>query len=120
MVSRHGSWFLAQQMADTPGKPREFSRALFFSQAEDGIRYWSVTGVQTCALPIYCTLEPKCARWSRMASSSRHSRPASAFRLESTVVQDHRSTPEFVEDVTLHHKFHRGSQIGRASCRERV
>src|SRR5262249_59704490 len=24
----------------------------FFCQAEDGIRYWSVTGVQTCALPI--------------------------------------------------------------------
>src|SRR5262249_62127995 len=24
-----------------------------FFQAEDGIRYWSVTGVQTCALPIY-------------------------------------------------------------------
>src|SRR5258706_667868 len=29
----------------------DFSR-LFFFQAEDGIRYWSVTGVQTCALPI--------------------------------------------------------------------
>src|SRR5262249_58334721 len=27
-------------------------RSTFFSQAEDGIRYWSVTGVQTCALPI--------------------------------------------------------------------
>src|SRR5437016_8469422 len=26
----------------------------FFFQAEDGIRDWSVTGVQTCALPIYC------------------------------------------------------------------
>jgi len=26
---------------------------LFFFQAEDGIRDWSVTGVQTCALPIY-------------------------------------------------------------------
>src|SRR5258706_2197825 len=26
---------------------------LFRSQAEDGIRDWSVTGVQTCALPIY-------------------------------------------------------------------
>src|SRR5258706_8640189 len=26
---------------------------LFFFQAEDGIRYWSVTGVQTCALPIF-------------------------------------------------------------------
>src|SRR5262249_58878870 len=25
----------------------------FFFQAEDGIRYWSVTGVQTCALPIF-------------------------------------------------------------------
>src|SRR5262249_56405952 len=24
-----------------------------FFQAEDGIRYWSVTGVQTCALPIW-------------------------------------------------------------------
>src|SRR5256885_12203758 len=26
--------------------------ALFFFQAEDGIRYYKVTGVQTCALPI--------------------------------------------------------------------
>src|ERR1019366_10348590 len=25
----------------------------FFFQAEDGIRDWSVTGIQTCALPIY-------------------------------------------------------------------
>src|SRR5262249_58980194 len=25
----------------------------FFFQAEDGLRDWSVTGVQTCALPIY-------------------------------------------------------------------
>ena len=25
---------------------------VFFFQAEDGIRDWSVTGVQTCALPI--------------------------------------------------------------------
>src|SRR5438093_7769463 len=27
----------------------------FFFPAEDGIRDWSVTGVQTCALPICCT-----------------------------------------------------------------
>src|SRR5258706_10785529 len=27
-------------------------RSFFFFQAEDGIRDWSVTGVQTCALPI--------------------------------------------------------------------
>ena len=30
----------------------------FFFQAEDGIRDWSVTGVQTCALPIYRTGRP--------------------------------------------------------------
>src|SRR5256886_10017008 len=28
-------------------------RSCFFFQAEDGIRYLTVTGVQTCALPIY-------------------------------------------------------------------
>src|SRR5438093_12341009 len=28
---------------------------IFFFQAEDGIRDWSVTGVQTCALPICCS-----------------------------------------------------------------
>src|SRR5262249_59865793 len=28
----------------------------FFFQAEDGIRDWSVTGVQTCALPIYAAV----------------------------------------------------------------
>src|SRR5258706_2606066 len=32
----------------------------FFYQAEDGIRDWSVTGVQTCALPIFKT--PSCCR----------------------------------------------------------
>src|SRR2546426_8714200 len=30
----------------------EFRRVLFLSQAEDGIRDYKVTGVQTCALPI--------------------------------------------------------------------
>src|SRR2546426_9299317 len=29
---------------------------LFFFQAEDGIRDYKVTGVQTCALPIYAVL----------------------------------------------------------------
>src|SRR5438093_9705076 len=31
----------------------------FFFQAEDGIRDWSVTGVQTCALPIFEALGAK-------------------------------------------------------------
>src|SRR5260370_26148152 len=29
---------------------------MFFFKAEDGIRYSSVTGVQTCALPIYAVV----------------------------------------------------------------
>src|SRR5437016_9120836 len=32
---------------------RFFFFVFFFFQAEDGIRDWSVTGVQTCALPIF-------------------------------------------------------------------
>src|SRR2546430_13456299 len=31
----------------------QFVVCVFFFQAEDGIRYLTVTGVQTCALPIY-------------------------------------------------------------------
>src|SRR5262249_59680731 len=31
---------------------------VFFFQAEDGIRDWSVTGVQTCALPIFAPQAP--------------------------------------------------------------
>src|SRR5438046_8493790 len=34
-----------------------FLLLFFFFQAEDGIRDWSVTGVQTCALPISAELE---------------------------------------------------------------
>src|SRR5260370_7791587 len=36
---------------------------VFFFQAEDGIRDSSVTGVQTCALPICLSNEWKKARW---------------------------------------------------------
>src|SRR5262249_61961019 len=35
----------------------------FFFQAEDGIRDWSVTGVQTCALPIYRRADLRCCRF---------------------------------------------------------
>src|SRR5690606_39337765 len=33
-------------------------RSVFLVQAEDGIRDFHVTGVQTCALPIYTALSP--------------------------------------------------------------
>src|SRR2546426_9212065 len=36
----------------------------FFFQAEDGIRDYKVTGVQTCALPISSTPRPCSSAWS--------------------------------------------------------
>src|SRR5437016_9553759 len=40
-----------------PDEPTYPPRRSFFFQAEDGIRDWSVTGVQTCALPIWFVTE---------------------------------------------------------------
>src|SRR5438046_7202391 len=46
-----------------------FTICFFFFQAEDGIRDWSVTGVQTCALPIFQVLAR--ARSARKRSAVR-------------------------------------------------
>src|SRR5256885_7831746 len=40
----------------------------FFFQAEDGIRYYKVTGVQTCALPIFRKHRPSLLEEARGAS----------------------------------------------------
>src|SRR5256885_6431090 len=45
----------------------------FFFQAEDGIRDYKVTGVQTCALPIYSRSAP--ARLPRLLSPARSGQP---------------------------------------------
>src|SRR5262249_59324760 len=47
---------------------------VFFFQAEDGIRDWSVTGVQTCALPIFERPE------DRLAVADDHRAAANAVR----------------------------------------
>src|SRR5437016_12213802 len=73
----------------------------FFFQAEDGIRDWSVTGVQTCALPIYAMM---------------------------TGIRDGQGTVQMVVSLIIGQHFpkrataflHAGNEIGRASCRERV
>src|SRR5256885_5928654 len=43
---------------------------IFFFQAEDGIRDYKVTGVQTCALPISSGWAQSCSRWSRCSTTS--------------------------------------------------
>src|SRR5207248_7960914 len=85
----------------------------FFFQAEDGIRDRTVTGVQTCALPIL----------SSFRREGQRSGGAEKF--------DRRNEDEIGQDATSHHE--RGDtrtddvtdteergKIGRASCRERV
>src|SRR6266850_2703270 len=57
-------------------------RCIFFFQAEDGIRDYKVTGVQTCALPILwgstrSTLRPEARRRSGSGTGSRS--PSSAI-----------------------------------------
>src|SRR5258706_8147793 len=51
----------------------------FFFQAEDGIRDWSVTGVQTCALPIFGSREKPFSR--RYALLGIHDRARNGGRL---------------------------------------
>src|SRR5436309_948661 len=83
-------------------RPRSLAcRSLyFFFQAEDGIRDFHVTGVQTCALPI--------SRTPSVRSSS------ASTRL-------HETTPAFVAAYAAAPAIGRlAAKIGRASCRERV
>src|SRR5256885_3637460 len=46
------SWRPWRREAAKPRRTQSLARRLFFFQAEDGIRDYKVTGVQTCALPI--------------------------------------------------------------------
>src|SRR5256885_13263327 len=85
----------------------------FFFQAEDGIRDYKVTGVQTCALPI--SFEE--------GNVDRHSR----FRISARApyVQKSRADSYIVRfslriQVLQSCNTKTRSKIGRASCRERV
>src|SRR5437762_9757488 len=78
----------------------------FFFQAEDGIRDTSVTGVQTCALPICIGKAFGC--FDFYLQNSR--KPFRCHRMKVsgwTIVRARR------------HANRRESKIGRASCRER-
>src|SRR5262249_57103360 len=66
------------------------ARVFFFFQAEDGIRYWSVTGVQTCALPISrrstCGPTKKALRNCRRAFLRARRRARSRLRRNPTIL----------------------------------
>src|SRR3712207_8451554 len=86
----------------------------FFFQAEDGIRYIGVTGVQTCALPI-C---PERGAPERDADLERQSGRGVEGERENHERGDRRA-----DALGRREREHRGEgshKIGRASCRERV
>src|SRR5256886_3158391 len=87
----------------------------FFFQAEDGIRDLTVTGVQTCALPI-CWQELReedlGALWEHFVLNE------IMARLQSREVFYWRDKRGHEIDFVLASR--RKRQIGRASCRERV
>src|SRR2546430_3413960 len=85
----------------------------FFFQAEDGIRDLTVTGVQTCALPIYRSRAPvRVVRALRRALPPAPRKETRARRSQSSRARDRTScrAPRSCA----------ASKIGRASCRERV
>src|SRR5437867_12668510 len=86
----------------------------FFFQAEDGIRDRTVTGVQTCALPIL----PR-----RRTERQRALGEPTCVGIDSHLVAAPEapaagSDPE--RDADSRDRLPRGVEIGRASCRERV
>src|SRR5256886_2973177 len=91
------------------------SLTVFFFQAEDGIRDLTVTGVQTCALPI-CALFVGIGRALRRRSPGTlrigvvpKEAPAMALSFEAGRAVESDRSATFAD-----------GQIGRASCRERV
>src|SRR5437868_15339692 len=87
---------------------------VFFFQAEDGIRDRNVTGVQTCALPIFNLGESgdnskaKPVRRGGAARWRRREKSAEQLALEGAA-----------GEVAADARGGAGVEIGRASCRER-
>src|SRR5260370_19304168 len=67
----------------------------FFFQAEDGIRDSSVTGVQTCALPICLLLRPKSPCRLGTLHMAIETASVQVARLDCTERQDSRSAERF-------------------------
>src|SRR5207253_6527288 len=93
----------------------------FFFQAEDGIRDGHVTGVQTCALPIF--LQGRCVGRSH-SDRDRRRGPARSYNRpgRSSATISIRVAPSDASSLkeTRGRIFTRDDRkIGRASCRER-
>src|SRR5207249_9036497 len=86
----------------------------FFFQAEDGIRDRNVTGVQTCALPISCSIAS--GAHPPRNQLNRRNLPGLDGPLEPKLLTDRSVTNYATGSSAVSHAV----KIGRASCRERV
>src|SRR5437762_4120796 len=91
----------------------------FFFQAEDGIRVTSVTGVQTCALPISSTLQ-KTQQVSSPNNASMVLSTRNSFESEVFFVFNFFWLLVFCDYFSFIFCHLYLGQIGRASCRERA
>src|SRR5256885_8734353 len=96
-------------------KPQQELVVVFFFQAEDGIRDYKVTGVQTCALPISTSKLKKIgflAEYLRTLSEEDLRAAAVFFTGRPFPLTDARTLNVGWSAIM--------NEIGRASCRERV
>ena len=102
----------------------------FVFQAEDGIRDVAVTGVQTCALPIFISIDVNEETSAFAKSFIQQTEYASQIELVLADAKDYIPTISSAIDLVFIdadkknylNYFHLviDKQIGRASCRERV
>src|SRR2546430_10976321 len=105
----------SMEKAATRNRGYHTSSLFFFFQAEDGIRDLTVTGVQTCALPIYPTNSERVI--------SRALRTGGVGYRDLPPLRGTRSLAVVLRDPCRHSRptsAPNPPQIGRASCRERV
>src|SRR5690606_40648525 len=94
--------------------------------AEDGIRDFHVTGVQTCALPISSDGERRVKTGTNSGLAVRHPRynsPANTTSVSTPAAQRCALLmPEIMPPTCVRRRVHHSciAKIGRASCRERV
>src|SRR2546422_314069 len=79
----------------------------FFFQAEDGIRDVAVTGVQTCALPIWVPTDPRClSPIPRATNSVARAVDGSLYRLRDEICLRYSSASSSTNATALTHKTH--------------
>src|SRR5689334_14436232 len=89
--------------------------ATFFFQAEDGIRDGAVTGVQTCALPIYVSFVI-----CELSGDAEHTVPLPLVAHTYEPPRAHTPRPAVQTEPSGLAYGGENPEIGRASCRERA